>query len=166
MNTRLASVVLAGSTVVASYIVLLIADIYPKRFANIYGLPSSTHPDILFATCTKFVVRYPWVFVSATALIWLVAVNFVRRFPARVLKFLAIGLSAQALVVWLAMFCFCYEEFQDFISLHHSPRFEFTAFCQFAYGVFPVTLLAIVTPAIIALIPTTPPSISGPTLRR
>ena len=152
MSTRLASLVLAASTVVSSYIVLLIGCVLPKLFATIFGIHSATDLDILIPPITKFAARHAWAFASAAALICLVVIFLIRRSPAQVLQIVAVGLSAQALVVWLAMFCYCYNGLTGSMSFHHSSQFEFAQFFQFAFGVFPVTLCAIVAPALAALL--------------
>ena len=144
MSARLASFVLAASTVVGAYIVLLIGYLVPRFFFTMFRTATPSDLDILMPPVTQFAARFAWAFASAVALVCIVAVFLLRQSPARCLQFLAIGLSAQALVVWLAMFCYCYLGFTGSISFHHDARFEFSQFFQFAFGVFPVTLCAIV----------------------
>ena len=144
MSTRLASLVLAASTVVSSYVVLLIGYVLPRLFARVFGIRAQSDLDILIPPITQFAARDAGIFASVVALVCLAVLIFTRRFPGRAFQFVAIGLSAQALVVWLAMFCYCFEGFLGSMSMHHDPQFEFAQFFQFAFGVFPVTLCAIV----------------------
>ena len=151
MSTRLASLVLAASTVVSSYIVLLIGYVLPKFFASAYGAQSASDLDILIPPITRFAARHAWAFALSAAVICIVAVILFQRPHARVFQLVAVALSAQALVVWFAMFCYCYDGLTGSMSLHHSSEFEFGQFFQFAFGVFPVTLCAIVAPGLTAL---------------
>ena len=151
MSTRLASLILAASAVVSSYIVILIGHVLPKLFATIYGISSPTDLIILMPPITQFATRHTWVLVLATALVCVVVVLLFQRPGARVSRLVAVGLSAQALVVWFAMFCYCYDGFSAPICLHHSSEFKFAQFIRFAFGVFPVTLCAIVAPGLFAL---------------
>ena len=152
MSTRLGSLVLTASTVVSSYIVLLIGYVLPKFFANAYNAKSASDLDILIPPITRFAVRHMWTFALFAAAICIVVIILFQRPHARVLQLVAVGLSAQALVVWLAMFCYCYDGLTGPMSMHHSSEFEFGQFFQFAFGVFPVTLCAIVAPALFALL--------------
>jgi hypothetical protein len=153
MSILLASFILAASAVVASYVVLLVGHVLPKLFANAYLIaPSSSDLVILMPPLTQFATRHTWVFALAIVLICVAVVLLFQRPGARVSPLVAIGLSAQALVVWFAMFCFCYDGFGGGMCLHHGPEFEFSQFMQFAFGVFPVTLCAIVVPGLFAFL--------------
>jgi hypothetical protein len=102
---------------------------------------------------TQFAARFYWAFALAVVLICVVVVTLLRQSPTRLLQLLAIGLSAQALVVWFAMFCYCYLGLTGSMSLpFHDARFEFAQFFQFAFGVFPVTLGAILIPGFYAVL--------------
>ena len=152
MSTRLTSLVLAASTVVSSYIVLLIGYVLPKFFASAYRVQSASDLDILIPPITRFAARHAWAFALLAAAICIAAVILCQRPHARVLQLVAVALSAQALVVWFAMFCYCYDGLTGPMSMHHSSEFEFGQFFQFAFGVFPVTLCAIVAPGLFALL--------------
>jgi len=152
MSTRLASLILAASAVVSSHIVILIGHLLPKLFASAYNAKSAADLDILIPPITQFATRHAWVFALATVLICVVAILLFQRPGARVPRLVAVALSAQALAVWFAMFCFCYEGFNAGFCMHHDPEFEFSQFVKFAYGVFPVTLCAIVAPGLFALL--------------
>ena len=152
MNARLASFVLASTTVVASYIVLLISYVLPSFFFAIFRFATPSDLAILVPPITQFAARFAWAFALAVALVCIILVIMLRQSPSRCLQFLAIGLCAQALVVWLAMFCYCYLGLTGSMSLHHDARFEFAHFFQFAFGVFPVTLCAILIPGLFAML--------------
>ena len=152
MNARLVSFALASTAVVASYIVLLIGYLVPRFFFTMFRTATPSDLDILMPPITQFAARFAWAFAFAVALVCIVVVILLRQSPARCLQFLAIGLCAQALVVWLAMFCYCYLGLTGSMSLHHDARFEFAHFFQFAFGVFPVTLCAILIPGLFAML--------------
>ena len=150
-DSRLGCLVLAASTVVSSYIILLVGYVLPPVFAALYRLETLSQLDVLLSPVTKFAVQYEWAFASASCFIFAVAVILVRCSPARVLQFVTVGLCVQALVVWVAMFCFFYGELCGPISMHHPPWFNWEYFFKFAFAVFPVSLCAIVIPGFFAL---------------
>ena len=152
MSTRLASFVLAATTVVSSYVMLLIGDVLPKFIFSIFHLRAPSDLAILMPPITQFAARFSWAFALAVALVCIVVVILLRQYPARLLQLLAIGLSTQALVVWFGMFCYCYLGLTGSMSLHHDSHFEFAQFFQFAFGVFPVTLCAILIPGFYAVL--------------
>ncbi len=150
-NTWLGYLVLSASTLVSSYIVLLVGYVLPPFFAALYRLETLSQLDVLLSPVTKFAVQYAWAFASVSCFIFAVAVILIRRSPAQVLQFVTVGLCAQALVVWVAMFCFFYGELCGPISMHHRPWFNWEYFFKFASAVFPVSLCAIVIPGFFAL---------------
>ena len=152
VSTRLATLVLVGSTVVSSYIVLLIGYVLPRLFAHIFSIRSQSDLDILIPPITRFAARHAWIFAFAATLVFLAVFILTRRFPRRAFQLVVIGLSVQALVFWFAMFCYCFDGLRGSMSLHHDSHFEFAEFFQFAFGVFPVTLCAIVISGLFALL--------------
>lgn len=151
MSARLANSLLAASAIVASYVILLVGYMLPGLFAGAYQLQTAVEVDMLMPPLTQFASRFAWVFVLIVVLVSVVALTLLQRASVRRTELLAIALSSQALVVWLAMFCYCFDGFRGPISLHHEPRFEFAQFIRLAFGVFPVTLCAILWPGFLAL---------------
>ena len=146
MNTRLASLVIVASTVVSSYIVLLIGYIIPRFFAQTYGIESANDLGLVIPPITKFAAAYAWEFAVPLVLICLCTILLARRFSTHLLQLLSAGLCAQGLIMWFAMFCYCYEGLTGGVSLHHEPSFSFNAFSHFGFGIFPATLLALLLP--------------------
>lgn len=151
MSTRLGSSLLVGAAIVKSYVVLVIGSMVPAFFAQTYQVRTLAEMDIYIPSVTQFASRFAWVFALSLVLLTTAVLTLLRRCPARYPRLLAMGLSSQGLVLWLAMFCFCFEVFRGPMSMHHGPRFEFSQFFQFAFGVFPVTLCAILWPGLVAL---------------
>ena len=163
MSTRLAGLILTASTVVSSYIVLFVSYVLPKFFATVFNAKSASDLDILIPPITRFAVRYAWAFALFAAAICMAAVLLCQRPRARILQLVAGALSAQGLVVWFAMFCYCYDGLTGPVSMHHSPELEFWSFVHFAFGVFPFTLCAIVAPGLFALFSPNDRNASGET---
>ena len=149
MNARF---IIAASTVVSCYFLVLVGDAVYPFFAAMFGTRERSDLAVLMPQLTQFAIRYSWAFAFAAVLIGIASALLSKRYPARILHFVTIDLSAQGLVVWFAMFCYCYDNFLGPVSLHHPQWFDFPNFFRFDFGVFPVTLCAILTPAFSALL--------------
>ena len=153
MTTRIASFLLIASAVTFSFVCVLIAWLVPPAFRSLYGLKSLDEVRDFMPAITRVASDHSWFIAVLLAGVCLASLVALRRLPDRTVQCITVGLCAQGLVTWVAMFCFCFEGFTGPMSLHHGPEFEFPQFASFGAGVFPVTLLLVVAPIIAALWP-------------
>ena len=151
--SRIINIFLIASAAAQAFVCLLIGWIVPPAFRSLYGLKTLDEARVLMPTITRFVSEHSWVIALAFVAVCLSSLVAVRRFPGSTVQCMVVGLCAQALVTWLAMFCFCFYGFTGPMSLHHGAEFELSEFVSFGAGVFPVTLLLVLAPTIVALRP-------------
>ena len=151
MQTRIAAILLVASATAHAFVCILIALLVPAFFRVIYHIES--HDDLLIRmpTITRIVTDHAWFIAIAFAIVCCAALIALRWRSQKVVQILALGLCAQGLVTWLAMFSFCYDGFQGGMSLHHDSDFTFPQFMTFAGGVFPATFLLLLVPMIAAM---------------
>jgi hypothetical protein len=153
MQTRIASFLLVASAAILSFVCVLIAWLVPPAFRSLYGLKSLDEVREFMPAITRLATGHSWFIAVSIVAVCLASLVALRRKPDRTVQCITVGLCAQGLVTWAAMFCFCFEGFTGPVSLHLGPRFEIIQFACFGAGVFPVTLALVVTPLIAALWP-------------
>ena len=153
MTTRIASFLLIASSVTFSFVCVLIAWLVPPAFRSLYGLKSLDEVRDFMPSITRVASDQSWFIAVLLAGVCLASLVALRRLPDRKVQCITVGLCAQGLVTWAAMFCLCFEGFTGPMSLHHGPEFGFPEFVSFGFGVFPVTLALVVTPLLCALWP-------------
>lgn len=147
MNTRLPSLLLAAVAAAASYVVIVVGDFVP-RFLEVGLKLKAEEVAAIMLPPTRFAVGSSWVFVVTLLLAVAVALLLFRMHPGQVVRVTVATLCVEAVVVWIAFFCYCYGGFCGPMSLHHGPEFDALEFCRFEGGVFPVTLVLILIPLI------------------
>lgn len=90
---RLAMLMLFASAIVASYLVMLIGDIYPVFVARLYVVTDLSRLDILLPRISMWAARSSWVFALALVLVCVAASLWLRRSSSHPFRCLAIGLS-------------------------------------------------------------------------
>ena len=151
MQTRIAATLLVASATAHAFVCILIALLVPAFFRVIYHIESHNDLLIRMPTITRLVTDHAWFIAVAFAIVCGAALIALRWRSQKVVQVLALGLCAQGLVTWLAMFSFCYDGFQGGMSLHHDSDFTFPQFMTFAGGVFPATFLLLLVPMIAAM---------------
>ena len=109
-------------------------------------LRDATDIRMLMPSITRAASDFVIVFVVLILLVGASAIMLSRVRSHCANACLLAGVSAQGLIVWVAFFCFCFESFTGAMCLHHGSRFEMLQFARSAWGVFPVTLLALLVP--------------------
>ena len=153
MPVRIAISLLTAFAVTLSFVLMLIAWIVPPFYCSLYRIKSLGEFRDFVPYTTLFAADHSWLIALLLGASWLVSVLIIRRFPDRTIHCLTVGLCVQALVAWLAMFCFFSNEFLGPISMHHDPAFDFGTFIAFGFGVFPITFLLIIAPMIFTFLP-------------
>jgi hypothetical protein len=153
MQTRIATFLLVASAVTLSFVCVSVAWLVPAAFRSLYGLKSLDEVRDFMPAITRLASDHSWFIAVLLSGACLVSIAALRRLPDRTVQCITVGLCAQGLVTWMAMFCFCFEGFTGPMCLHHGPEFELPQFVSFGAGVFPVTLLLVVSPMISALWP-------------
>lgn len=146
-SARLPSLVLAAVTCVASYVVLVVGDLVP-RFYQVTYKSKPEEVEGFMSPPTRFAAGSTWLFVLALLVALSVAVFLLWRHPEHTVRVTVAALCAEAAVVWIAFFCYCYGGFCGPMCLHHGPEFDAVEFLQFEAGVFPVTLVLNLIPLI------------------
>lgn len=108
-----------------------------------FRLKSWSDADDLMPAISRAAADHAWIFVLLIALVSLITVFFIFRFPTRIPKLMIAGLCVQVLVLWCAMFRYFYYGFLGGVSVTHGQEFESDRFMSVAFGVFPVTLGAV-----------------------
>jgi hypothetical protein len=153
MHIRIASFLLITSAVTLSFVCVLIAWLVPPAFRSLYSLKSFDEVREFMPAITRLASDHSWFIAVLLAGVCFASLVALRRLPDRAVQCITVGLCAQGLVMWAAMFCFCFEGLTGPMSLHHGPEFDVVTFVLFGAGVFPVTLLLVVAPMIAALWP-------------
>ncbi|MEO7678234.1 MAG: hypothetical protein ABIV39_15865 [Verrucomicrobiota bacterium] len=153
MHTRIASLLLIASAVTQSFVCLLIASLVTPFFRSTYRLKSWEEAREFMPTITRLASDHSWFIAVLLAAVCVASLVALQRQPDSPIQCIVVGLCAQGLVTWAAMFSFCFEGFIGPMSLHHGKEFEFFQFASFGTGVFPVTLLLVAAPLISALLP-------------
>ena len=153
MPTRIASFLLMATAVTLSYVSVLIAGLVPPAFRAMYGLKSLEEVREFMPTLTRLASDHSWFIALLLAGVCLTSMMLLRRLPDRPVQCITVGLCAQMLVMWAAMFCFCFEGFTGPMSMHHGPEFDAVSFVSFGTGVFPVTFVLIIATLVGALWP-------------
>lgn len=151
MPIRIASFLLVSSAVTLSFVCVLLAGLVPPAFHALYGLKSLIEVREFMPTITRLASDHSWFIVVLLAGVCFASLVALRRFPDRTVQCITVGLCAQGLVTWTAMFCFCFEGLTGPMCMHHGPEFDIVSFISFGAGIFPVTLLLVVAPMIAAL---------------
>ena len=149
----LVGLVLSASAVLFCYAVVIVGLIAVKLSATLYVGASPSDFRLLVPGVTQVATAHSWVFavVLVSVCPFATAICHVRGHP---LRCVVVGLGCQSLVFWTAMFCDCYAAFLGGISMHHGSSFEIGEFVSFGFGVFPISLAAIVLPVFATLLPT------------
>lgn len=142
---------LTCSAIVFAYVVGRIGSFLPKFFEVAYRLKPSEVASFMHIP-TRFASENPWAFGLAMIFILAATVVALRRQSARDLKIAVVSLCAQGTIVWIAMFCFCYEGFCGPMGLHAEPEFSFVEFMRFEGSVFPISFAGLVTPIIFLIV--------------
>jgi hypothetical protein len=158
MNTRLATLFLAAMTAVASYVLLVINGLVPRFFQVTFRLKPDEVASFMLGP-TRFAVGSSWVFAVVPVAALSAALFLVHLCPRHATRVVVAALCVEALTVWIAFFCYCYDGFCGPISLHRGPDFDAAEFCRFEAGVFPVTLILILIPLIGCLVRWSAPSV-------
>lgn len=153
MSTCIASFLLLASGVILSFVCLVVAWIIPQVFFWLYRPKSFYEVRELMPAVTRIATDFSWLFAVLIAAVSLAGVVYLWRLSDRVVECITAGLCAQGLITWTAMFCFFFDGFTGPMCMHHGPEFEFPQFVSLGFGVFPVTLLLVVAPLIMALWP-------------
>jgi hypothetical protein len=151
MSARLASLALLAFAAIFSYIAFWMGYLLRPLYAKLLGIKSWGDLEILMPAISRAAADHKWIFVVLIVLACVATIFLFRRLPARIPQLMVAGLCVQALVLWLAMFCYFYDGFLGTVSMHHNQVFDIEAFISFAYGAFPITLVAILFPLVIAL---------------
>lgn len=136
--------------VAASHILLLVAYCVPQFYITTFNLPWKDVWDTM-PVPTRFVCQKSWLAPVVLLGVVIVSTVLVHKYPTRASAITTLGLCSEAFMFWLTMLAFCYDAVCGPMCLHHDPEFEITEFCQFGFGVFPVVLLAILTPAVVTV---------------
>lgn len=153
MPTRIASFLLLASAAALSFVCVLFARLVPSAFRSLYGLKSSDEVRDFMPAISRLASDHSLLIAILLLGVCLVALVALRRLPDRTVQCIILGLCAQGLVTWTAMFCFFFKGFTGPMSLHHRPEFDLLQFASFGAGIFPVTLLLVLLPMIAALWP-------------
>jgi hypothetical protein len=153
MPARIAISLLTAFALTLSFVLMLIAWIVPPVYCSAYQIKSLREFRDFVPAITVFATDHSWLIGLLLGAVWSVSVLIIRRFPDRTVHWLTVGLCVQGFVAWLAMFCFFSNEFLGPISMHHDPAFDFGSFIGFGLGVFPITLILIIAPMTVALLP-------------
>lgn len=145
MSTRLPGLLLAATAAVGSYVVLIVGNLVPRFFEVAWNLRPGEVAGVV-SPLTRFATTTSWVFVLAELLAVAVALLFFRLRPEQLIRVTVAALCVQGIVVWSALFCYCYDGFCGPMNLHHGPEFDLVRFCRFEAGVFPVTFLLMLLP--------------------
>ena len=151
MNTRVASILIASTGCVLALFIFEGGEMAPRLFARAYGDARQQMPELIPAP-TRFAVEHLWIFIALLIATSAYLLARLKRRTEKSLEIVASALSAQGLIAWIAMFCFCYSGFEGMMCMHHDSEFEFRIFLSFAYGFFPITLLLIAAPALAVFI--------------
>ncbi|MBI3850802.1 MAG: hypothetical protein HY298_11090 [Verrucomicrobia bacterium] len=151
MHARTSAILVTASAVAMSYIILIVGSMLPRFFAVSYKLSSPAEVQDFMQGPTRFAVAYSWAFALAIGLIGVVTATLCYRCPTRTSQLTVLGLCAQAALLWVVMFCYCYDGFCGPMSLHHGPNFELPQFVLFEFGVFPVTFVMLTVTILTAL---------------
>jgi len=149
MTAKNVGLLLLPAAYVFAHITTLVANLTPRFFEITYKLKPSEDAEFI-PEPTQIAVYYSWIFAISYGMIALTGVFLASRRPALTVQLLTTGLSLQAFIFWVAMFCFCYEGFLGPMTLHSGPDFDFSYFFQFGFGIFPICLIAIVVPIFFA----------------
>jgi hypothetical protein len=152
MSKTLANLILFGAAVVVSALMIFSGEVLPTVLVKLTGGIKKEELQYVFSPITVWAFEYAWAFGAAAFLICISAAVCFARKPSQVSQWLAFWLSAEGLVFWVGMFCYCYGGFTGSMCLHHGPHFEPKNFFAFGFGVFPVTLCAIAAPGVAAII--------------
>ena len=151
MHSRLADTIILATTVICCYFVILFGMVLRKFFWEAYHMTSVKEFEYFMPRISSLAADHAWGFAVLIGVVGLATSCCFRFKPVRVLEILAMGLCGQALITWLALFCYCYNGFLGGISMHHGPNFELDSFIKCAFGLFPVTLVLILIPLSLAI---------------
>ena len=149
MPARLANLLLITSAVISSYLCVLAGEVVVPFFNRIYQPDSFAELRTLIPPETLFVCDHLPAVVGALVVVCSLALVAVRRAQGRVGQCVSVGLGAQWLVVWTLAFCLCYDGFLGNESMHHPRSFEFDQVIFLAGGIFPVSLVLILSTLIL-----------------
>jgi hypothetical protein len=142
---------LISLAIVLSFIIVVIAEILPRLFEIIYQIKTTKDLMDFIPNITRVAFQNSWSFAATLAVISIAGIFQLHRWPNQILKFTILNLCLQTFVFWIAMFCYCYDGFLGPMSLHHDPEFDLANFIGFCWGIFPVSLVAILIPVPFAL---------------
>lgn len=142
---------LAAVAVVFSHLVLVVGKLVPRFLQVAFKL--TTEEVVSFMSFpTRFATGFSWVFVVALLLALSVSLLALRLYPRHVVRVVVVSVCMQAIVVWVAFFCYCYNGFYGLMSLHHEPEFDLIDFTIFGAGIFPASLAVVLIPLVAAFL--------------
>jgi hypothetical protein len=149
-RVQLGTFVLVAIAIISDYAIMLVTDIIRALDYHSFRIELAAQKEFVLPAITSRAADDGWAFAFATALISLAAILRLRHSPDHIVRILTLGFCLQGLVVWAAMFCFCYFGFLGAPTLNQEPSFSYAAFFRFGSGAFPATLLALLVPLITA----------------
>ena len=153
MQNRIANFLLLASAGVLSFVCVVSGHLFPQTFRALYRLKTLDETRAFMPAITRLAADYSWTLPVFLVGICLCSFVVLRRLPDKTVPCITVGLCAQGLVTWAAMFCFCYPAFTGGMCLHHGPEFEFERFVSCGAGVFPVTFVLLLAPMIVVFWP-------------
>ena len=142
--------VLVASSIVLSYAVWMAATVTRAYYRFVYECDAlDVARRAMIPEITQFALGSEALVICLICALGILTAWSCRR-HASPLALIA-GVTGQLLVVWALGFCLCFGGFTDGGCLHHGPAFEFAQFLSAGYGLFPVTLVAILLPLVSAV---------------
>ena len=138
---------LVGSAVLTGYAILRLADNLPRYFIVAYGLEPGEVRNFM-PIPTTFAVENSWIFVLLLSAVLMSSI-LALRLSRNSVRVVVNGLCLQWMLLWIAMFCYCYEGFSGPFSLRSGPKFSLIQFLTFEMALFPVSFLGILLPIVI-----------------
>ena len=118
-----------------AFVCVLIGWLTPPAFRAMYGLKSLDAVRDFGPTITQLACEHTWLIDVVFATVCFGSLAAVRLRSDRPVQCIAVGLCAQDLVTWAAMFCFCFVGFTGPMCLHQGPEFELVSFAAFGAGI-------------------------------
>lgn len=145
IRNQISILMLVTSAISLCYIIRLVGVVFPQLYQRTFQLHTETEARIFWHTPTRFAVDHPWFFAIAICLSTFATIALLQRRKNQAIQYTALGLSAQGTIFWAGMFCYSFDGFLGPMSLHQDSEFELLQFVKFGFGVFPVTLVALLT---------------------
>jgi hypothetical protein len=148
-DMRGGATLLVCTAVGLSFLILFIADLVAPFFKVTYRLKLAEVYSLM-PPVTRVASENAWVFAVLIIFVCASSLRGVRR-AGRTSDWITLGICGQALVFWIAMFCFCYDGFTGPVSLTRGPQFNIANLLGFGWGVFPVMFVLMLIPMVAVL---------------